>query len=369
MNTQTDSPLLTPFFLSGLQLRNRVVMAPMTRCRAGVERMPNRLMAEYYAQRASAGLIVTEGTIISDEACGWAETPGIENEPQADAWRQVVDAVHERNGTIFLQLWHCGRASHSSFHTGGSLPVAPSAVKNGGDSIHTPMGKQPYETPRALDTVEVGRVVDDFANAARRAASAGFDGVEIHGANGYLIDTFLQSRTNQRNDRYGGSVGNRLRLLSEIIEAVQNAFPSTRIGVRISPNGNYNDMGSPDYRESFTHYASRLNEYKLAYLHIMDGLAFGSHGLGDPMTLSEFRQVFSGSIVANCGYDRESADAAIAAGDADLVAFGRPFISNPDLVERFQNAWSLAPEAAKGDWYSHGREGYVDFPTYDNAPQ
>ncbi len=362
----SDQALLKPFALHDLVLRNRVVLAPMTRARAGTERMPNAHMKKYYQQRSSAGLIVSEGTTISEEANGWNESPGIYTDQMTEAWKPVVDAVHHEGGAMFLQLWHTGRASHSSFHN-GKLAVAPSAIKINGDSIHTPTGKQPYEAPRALETDEIPRVVKDYQRAAERAKLAGFDGVEIHGANGYLIDSFLQSKTNQRQDQYGGSVQNRFQLLREIVEAIMSVLPARRIGVRLSPNGVFNDMGSPDYREQFTFVAQQLDQYGLGYLHVMDGLAFGFHNLGIPMTLADFRQVFNGPLIGNCGYTQQTAEAAVADGHADLIAFGRPYISNPDLVERFRNGWPLADAAAVSDWYSPtGEKGYTAFPTYSN---
>ena len=358
--------LFRPFDLRGLLLKNRVVMSPLTRSRAGEERMPNRLMAEYYVQRASSGLIITEATVVSKQAIGWLNSPGIYTDEQADAWRLIVDAVHGKGGLIFLQLWHCGRASHSSFQGNGALPVAPSAIGIGGewDSIHTPIGKQRHETPRALETGEIPAIVEDFRRAAGRARLAGFDGVEIHAANGYLIDQFLQSRTNHRTDRYGGSLENRCRFLDEVVGAVAADMPAGRVGVHLSPNGNFNDMGSPDYRETFLHTASMLSRHGLAYLHLVDGLAFGFHGLGQPMTLPEFRPAFDGPLIGNCGYTRETAEAQIAGGRADLISFGRPYISNPDLVERFARGWPLNPEAELKAWYSFDAAGYTDFPCY-----
>lgn len=366
MNTQTASPsLLEPFKIGDLALKNRVVMAPMTRARAGETRIPNALMAKYYAQRDGAGLIVTEATVISEQANGWVNTPGIYSDEQGEAWKQVTAAVSET--PIFLQLWHCGRASHSSFHSNNELPVAPSAIKINGGEIHTPIGKQPYETPRALKTDEISLIVADYRKAAERAKIAGFDGVEIHGANGYLIDSFLQSKTNHRTDSYGGGVENRYRFLAEIVEAILTVWPANRVGVRLSPNGIYNDMGSPDYRETFSYIAEQLNAYGLAYLHLMDGLGFGFHELGAPMTLAEFREVFSGPLIGNCGYTQEEAESAISSGVSDLIAFGRPFISNPDLVERFARSLPLNPPAEMNAWYSFGAEGYTDFPTYQES--
>ncbi len=324
------------------------------------------MMEEYYAQRSEAGLLITEATTISEEANGWNESPGIYTDAMTEGWKPIVNTVHQNGGVIFLQLWHLGRSSHSSFHN-GQPAVAPSAIKINGPSIHTPTGKQPHEVPRALETEEIPRLVDDYCQAAERAKAAGFDGVEIHGANGYLIDTFLQSKTNHRTDQYGGSIENRYRFLNEVVEGVTSVWPANRVGVRLSPNGVFNDMGSPDYREQFTFVASQLDHFGLSYLHVMDGLAFGFHELGEPMTLAEFRKVSHGPLIGNCGYTQPTAEEAIAAGHADLLAFGRPFISNPDLVQRFKNGWPLAKLAPMSQWYSPiGAEGYTDFPSYSS---
>ena len=362
--TTNTSFLVVPFDLRGLPVKNRVVMAPMTRSRAGQERLPNSLMAEYYAQRTSAGFLITEATVVSTHGIGWPNTPGIYSNEQARAWKIVVDAVHSKGTPIFLQLWHCGRASHSSFHEKEGLPVSASAIKIERDYVHTPVGKQSYETPRALETEEVSAVVEDYRRAAERARSAGFDGVEIHAANGYLIDQFLQSKTNRRTDRYGGSPENRYRFLDEIVSSVSTVWPSARVGVHLSPNGNFNDMGSPDFRETFLYVATQLSQRKIAYLHIVDGVAFGFHGLGPQMTLKEFREVFEGPLMGNSGYTQETAEEAIRQGQADLISFGRPFISNPDLVERFSNGWPLNPPVDMKVWYSFEKAGYTDFPRY-----
>lgn len=360
----SNQALLQPFAMRDLALRNRIVLAPMTRSRAGKQRTPNSLMATYYSQRSSAGLIVSEATTISEQANGWNESPGIYTDAMTEGWKQVVDAVHLRGGTIFLQLWHMGRASHSSFHN-GQLAVAPSAIKINEEGIHTPNGKQPHEVPRALETAEIPQVVQDYQLAAARAKAAGFDGVEIHGANGYLIDQFLQSKTNHRTDQYGGSIENRYRFLKEVVQAVIEIWPACRVGVRLSPNGVFNDMGSADFREQFTYTATELDRFGLAYLHVLDGLAFGFHQLGEPMTLADFRKVFHEPLIGNCGYTQQSAETAVATGLADMIAIGRPYISNPDLVERFQNGWPLAPEAPTSDWYMPtGATGYTDFPGY-----
>jgi len=366
MSRDRNAALLAPFDLAGMPLPNRVVMAPMTRARAGAARVPNALMAEYYRQRSNAGLIVTEATTISPQANGWVDSPGIYTDEQQAGWGPVVEAIHEAGGRVFLQLWHLGRASHSTFHDGAPA-VAPSAIKLNGDYIHTPEGKLPYETPRALDLAEIPGVVEEYRRAAERARAAGFDGVEIHAANGYLIDQFLQSKTNHRTDAYGGSLENRYRFLKEVTEAVITVFPANRVGVRLAPNGVFNDMGSPDYRETFTYVAEQLDTCGLAYLHVMDGLAFGFHDLGAPMTLEDFRAVYHGTLMANCGYTQEQGEAAIRDGHADLVAYGRPYITNPDLVERFANGWPLAPDADPKVWSAPGPAGYTDYPNFGTA--
>ncbi len=362
--------LLDPFSLGGLTLNNRVVLAPLTRGRTEVDRVPTALMAEYYCQRANAGLIISEATVISEQAIGWVNSPGLYTKAQVDGWKMVVDRIHQAGAPVFVQLWHCGRASHTDFHPECGLPVAPSAVAINGDSIHTPNGKQPYEVPRALPIADITAIVEDYKQAAQGAKEAGFDGIEIHAANGYLIDQFLQSKTNHREDAYGGSLENRFRFLREVTEAILTVFPADRVGVRLSPNGVFNDMGSADYREAFTYFAQQLNAFNLGYLHVMDGLGFGFHKLGEPMTLADFRAVFSGSLMGNCGYTQESAEMAIASGEADLIAFGRPYISNPDLVERFKQGWPLAEDADPSVW--NGGEddyavGYTDFPAYSPA--
>lgn len=360
------SELLSPYRLGEMKLKNRVVMAPMTRARAGAEMTANELMAEYYRQRSGAGLIVTEGTFPSRMGVGWLHAPGIYTDAMAEAWRPTVEAVHQNDAKIFLQLWHTGRASHSDF-LDGKLPLAPSPIKKGGRPIPTPKSNGEsleHEVPRALDIDEIPAIVDEYRQAALRAKMVGFDGVEIHAANGYLIDTFLQSKTNHREDDYGGSVEKRYRFLKEVTEAVTSVWPGNRVGVRLSPNGDFNDMGSPDYREQFLYVAEQLQAFGLAYLHLLIGTGFGFHELGEPMQLSDFQEVYAGPIMANVGYDRESAEAVIDSGEAALVSFGRPFISNPDLVERFQNDWPLAEPAPQEVWYSFDAKGYTDWPTY-----
>ncbi len=357
--------LFESVLMGDLKLKNRIAMAPMTRGRAGEKRVPNDLMAEYYFQRASAGLLITEATVISEQGIGWIGSPGIYTDEMVEGWKKVTEKVNPTGSFLFLQLWHCGRASHSDFHN-GEPPVSASAVKiNEDDGIYTPMGKKEFEVPRALSVDEIKEVVRDYRKAAENAKNAGFAGVEVHAANGYLINQFLDSKTNLRKDAYGGSIENKFRFLKEVLDAVLEVFPSNRVAVRLSPNGVFHDMGSPDFRETYLYVAKELNKLNLAYLHIMDGLAFGFHGNGEPMTLSEFRAVYKGIIMGNCGYTKESAEERIAKGEADLAAFGRPFISNPDLPLRFLNNWPLTAFDDMTYWYTHGEEGYADYKPFD----
>lgn len=359
--------LFNPLSSGDLSLSNRIVHAPLTRTRAQADGTPSSLMAQYYAQRASAGLLIAEATAIAENGIAWQGMPGIFTDSHVEGWKKVTDAVHANGGKIFLQIWHPGRATHSLLND-GATPVAPSSLAITGDEIHTPAGKKPYETPRAIDTKEIPAYVALFKKAAQRAKQANFDGVEIHGANGYLIDQFLQSASNHREDAYGGSLENRNRFLDEVVQAVLEVFPANRVGVRLSPNGNFNNMGSDDFREQFSFSAAHLERYGLGYLHVIDGLGFGFHEKGEAMTLEEFRRVFTGNLMGNCGYNKESATERIAAGHADLIAFGRPFMSNPDLVERFANEWPLNPETDQSAWYgSASPEGYTDLPTAQEA--
>ncbi|MFW2364951.1 MAG: alkene reductase [Desulforhopalus sp.] len=359
----TTSSLFDPYSIGDLHFKNRIAMAPMTRGRAGDTRVPNDLMAEHYFQRSSAGLLITEATVISTQGIGWIGSPGIYTSEMVEGWRKVTQQVNPTGSQIFLQMWHCGRASHSDFHN-GELPLSASAVKLNGDQIHTPLGKKDYETPRPMSIDDIRSTVDDYRKAAVNAREAGFAGVEVHSANGYLLNQFLDSKTNKRDDQYGGSPENKLRFLKEVLAAIFEVWPSQRVGIRLSPNGVFNDMGSEDFRETYLYTIKELGKLNLAYVHIMDGLAFGFHELGEPMTLSEFREHYSGTIIGNCGYTKEDAEERLAAGDVDIAAFGRPFISNPDLVERLQNGWPLAPYDDMSLWYTPGAEGYTDYPNY-----
>jgi N-ethylmaleimide reductase len=358
--------LFEPLLKGKLHAKNRIALAPMTRGRAGRERIPNDLMAEYYYQRSGAGLLITEATVISKQGIGWIDSPGIFTDEMVGGWRKVTDRVKPTGALIYLQLWHCGRASHSDFHK-GELPVSASPVKLNGDPIHTPLGKKPYETPRAMSVDEIKATVNNFRKAAMNAKEAGFSGVEVHGANGYLINQFLDSKTNQRDDQYGGSPENRFRFFKEAVEAVLEVWPPEQVGAHISPNGVFNDMGSEDFRETYLYAAGELNKLKLGYLHIVDGLAFGFHEKGEPMTLSEFRPVYGGIIIGNCGYTQETAEERISEGNADVISFGRPFITNPDLPERFRNNWPLNPSEDMSRWYTPGPEGYTDYEPYQSS--
>lgn len=355
--------LFEPIAVGNYQLKHRVALAPLTRGRAGEEHIPNDLMADYYYQRSSAALMITEATVISEQGIGWIDTPGIYTQEMIQGWKKITEKIKSTNTPFFLQLWHCGRASHSDFH-GGELPVSASAIKLEGDDINTALGKKSYEIPRALSVDEIEAIVDDYRKAASNAKEAGFSGIEVHSANGYLLNQFLDSKTNHRDDQYGGTLENRFRLLKEVLQAVFEIWSSEQVAVRISPNGVFNDMGNEDFRETYLYVAEELDKLNLAYLHIMDGLAFGFHEKGEPMTLSEFRAVYHGIIVANCGYTKESAEERISEGSADIIAFGRPFISNPDLPERFKNNWPLNSFEDMSLWYTPGADGYTDYTSF-----
>jgi len=354
--------LFQPVALGGLQLANRLIMAPLTRCRADDGHVPNALMAEYYAQRASAGLIIAEATMaIEGHSAFWRE-PGIYSSAQIDGWKLVTDAVHAAGGKIVLQIWHGGRACHPLLN-GGAQPVAPSALAITGDEVHTPQGKQPYVVPRPLDLSEIPDIVDGFRRAAANAKAAGFDGVEVHAANGYLLDSFLRDGSNQRTDSYGGSLDNRARLLFEVLDAVTTVWDSEHVGVRISPLNSYNDMRDSDPVGLTSFLASALNRFHLAYLHLMRGDFFGQQQ-GDVLTPA--RTLFKGPLIGNMGYSAAEAEAAIAAGQLDAVAFGTGFLANPDFVARVAAEAPLnKPHPAT--FYSPGPVGYTDYPSLSAA--
>lgn len=355
--------LFEPIRLGAVDLRNRMVMAPLTRGRSGPDRVPNALMAEYYQQRASAGLIITEATQVSEQAAGWSETPGIYSEAQIQAWRQVTDAVHQQDGKIFLQIWHTGRASHPDFQLNGARPISASAIKPAGE-VHTPQGKKPFVTPRAVSLDEIPSIVQDFAQATGNARKAGFDGVEIHGANGYLIDQFLRDGTNERQDAYGGTIENRTRFLLEVVEAAVAVWSADHVGVRLSPTNAFNDMRDSNPISTFTHAAQALNTYNLAYLHVLEALPGHMLAVEGERVTPYIRQVFQGPLMINGGYDAVSGAAAIANHEADVVAYGVPFIANPDLPERFAKQAPLN-EPDPSTFYTRGAEGYTDYPFLD----
>ena len=354
----TEISLFSAFELGPLRLANRIVMAPMTRSRAGAGNVPQPISAEYYAQRASAGLIITEATQVSPQGVGYPSTPGIHTREQVEGWRGVTRAVHKRGGRIFLQLWHVGRISHPSLQPEGGLPVAPSAIKPRGEA-YTSQGLQPFVTPRALDTDEIAGVIDQFRTAARYAREAGFDGVEIHAANGYLIDQFLRDGTNHRTDRYGGSIPNRARFLLEVTEAVSAVWGSERVGVRLSPTSTFNDMSDSDPAATFTYTARRLNEYGIAYLHVVEPVS--PEVPEDERVTPRLRRVFEGPLMVNGSYDVASGHETIASGRADLVSFGVFFLANPDLPRRFAIGAPLNT-ADPSTFYGGDARGYTDYP-------
>ncbi|QYZ67054.1 MAG: NADH:flavin oxidoreductase [Gammaproteobacteria bacterium (ex Lamellibrachia satsuma)] len=349
--------LFTPLTLGGLTLPNRIVMAPMTRNRAGEGNVPTALNAKYYSQRAAAGLIITEASQISPEAVGYPATPGIHSDEQVAGWRQVTDAVHAEDGRIFLQLWHVGRISHSSMLPDNIQPVAPSAIRPEGDAV-TYEGMQPFETPRVLTIEEIPGLCADYAAAAQRARDAGFDGVEIHAANGYLLDEFIRDGTNTRTDTYGGSIENRMRLLDEVITAVSKVWPSNRIGVRLSPENQFNDIRDSQPQATFNAVVDMLRGHQLAYLHVLEGDMLGGDRLVD---YHELKRRFGGLYTANNGYTQARAEQALQQGDADLVAFGKLFIANPDLPERFAQGARLN-EPNPETFYGGDEKGYTDYP-------
>lgn len=359
----SNTTLFSSLKLGHHTLANRLIMAPLTRNRADEGNVPTDMMVEYYRQRAGAGLIVTEATQVSDTAQGYPNTPGVHSEEQVVGWRRVTDAVHAAGGKIFMQLWHTGRASHPSFRN-GTQPVAPSAVANRGQVYVPGIGMTAYPTPRALELREIRQVVDDFASAARNAVRAGFDGVEIHGANGYLIDQFIRSGTNHRTDEYGGSPEKRARFALEVTQAVADAVGPHQVGIRLSPSSTFNDMSDATPRDTFSHVVRQLAKLNLAYLHLIAPTPKDARHGGeehDLIPISYFREFYPGVRIANGGYTRESAQDALVEGWADAVAFGTAFLANPDLPERFRrNAPLNTPDPST--FYGGTEKGYIDYP-------
>ena len=349
--------LFNPLQVGALTLPNRILLAPLTRTRADAGHMPNALMAEYYAQRASGGLLITECTMITEGTSAFIAEPGIYSAEQIEGWKKTTDAVHAKGGRIFMQIWHAGRAAHPDIN-GGMRTVSSSAIAIEGD-IHTPTGKVPHAVPHALTLEEFPTIVAAFAQAAKNAIAAGFDGVEVHGANGYLIDQFLRDGANKRTDAYGGTVENRARFLFEVLTAVTAAIGADRVGLRLSPLNSYNSMIDSDPIGLITYLADKLNDFKLAYLHLMRADFFGVQK-GDVNTVA--REKYKGVLIGNMGYTAEEAEAAITAGKLDAVAFGTSFLANPDLPARIQAKAALnAPDS--NTFYTPGAKGYTDYAT------
>lgn len=352
--------LLESFQLASLSLTNRIVMGPMTRNRASEGNTPNDLMTTYYRQRSSAGLIITEATQISEQGIGYPNTPGIHTQEQIEGWKPITSAVHDEGSAIFLQLWHVGRVSHSDFHN-GDLPVAPSAIPAEGKAF-TPTGFKDFETPRALDTDEIPGIIEDFRQAGYNAKEAGFDGVELHAANGYLINQFLEDGSNNRNDEYGGSIENRSRILFEALDALLETMDASQIGIRLSPNGYFNGMHDSNPQELYTYVLNKLSEYNLAYVHFVEeerpeGERYAHY---PENVLDTYGPAYNGNIIVCGNMTKEKGEALIEAGKADLIAFAREYISNPDLPTRFAEGIDLTP-ADQSTFYGGGAEGYTDY--------
>jgi len=353
--------LFQPFRAGDIELANRIVMAPLTRDRSGPDRVPRALAVEYYAQRSTAGLIVSEATQISPQGQGYLDTPGIYNSAQVRGWKRVTDAVHARGGKIVLQLWHVGRISHTSLQPGGKAPVAPSAIRADGKTF-TAHGMEQVSAPRALTAGEIPLIVNDYRRATELALDAGFDGVEVHAANGYLIDQFLRDKTNRRDDAWGGSIPNRLRFLRAVLDAVIGVAGSGRTGIRISPTTPANDIADSEPTKLFNAVIDDLKTRHLAYTHVIEGATGGPRDVL-PFDYDAFRVRHGGTWMVNNGYDRAMAVDAVRSGHADLVAFGRPFIANPDLVDRLREGYPLAKPNPK-TLYGGGAEGYTDYPAF-----
>ena len=353
--------LLSPIQLGPLALPNRIFMAPLTRCRASEGHVPNDLNVEYYTQRASAGLIISEATSVSPSGYGYPNTPGIHTEAQVAGWKKITSEVHAKGGHMYLQLWHVGRISHPAYQEDGTQPVAPSSIKPKGQ-VFTGTAMEEYVTPRALETSEIPGIVAEYVHGARLAKEAGFDGVEIHNANGYLLDQFLRDGTNNRGDEYGGSVQNRARLTLEVTEAVVGVWGADRVGIRLSPGGVFNDMHDSNPLATFGHLLEELNAFHLAYAHITQVTAQDiAHGAKEGVGPRELRPFWKGAIVSAGGFNWETGNKALTEGWADAIAFGVPFIANPDLPERFRrNATLNAPDEAS--FYGGTEKGYTDYP-------
>ena len=358
--------LFEPVQVGGLKLANRIVMAPLTRNRAGAGLVPGEFAATYYSQRATAGLIIAEATQISAQAQGYADTPGCYTDDQVAGWRKVTDAVHAKGGKIVVQLWHTGRVSHTSFQKDGKAPVGPSAIRANTKTFVAGQGFVDVSTPRALEIAEIPGIIEDFRSASTRAIEAGFDGVEIHGAHGYLLDAFLRDGTNHRTDAYGGSIENRSRLILEVASVCAKAIGADRLGVRLSPVSTAGDSRDSNPQALFNHVVDGLSPIGLAYLHVVEGDTGGARD-NIPFDYDALRRRFEGAWMVNNGYDREMALQAISSGRADLVSFGRLFIANPDLVERLKQNAPLNPLMEQKTLYGGGAHGYTDYPTLEQS--
>lgn len=362
---EKPQPLLQPISIGDLNLKNRVIMAPMTRNRAdNNDNAPTELHAEYYKQRAGAGLIITEGSQISERAVGYIFTPGIHTEAQVSGWRKVTEAVHEEDGKIFLQLWHCGRMSHPKFHN-GEKPLAPSAVNPNAQS-YTEDGFEDTVEPKAMTLQEIKETVQEFRLAAKNAKDAGFDGVEIHSSNGYLIHQFFNSNSNLRTDDYGGDIQNKARFFFEVIEAISEVWPENRIGVRLNPSlhGVFGITATEETIPTFEYIVEKLNAYDLAYLHLSEPFTDVSDvSFLESEIAKHFRPIYKGNLMINANFDQEKGNKVIEEGNADMVSFGKLFISNPDLAQRFEKNAPLA-EWNEDTFYTQGPKGYTDYPTY-----
>jgi len=365
---QSNLNLLSPIQLGPYTLPNRLVMAPLTRNRAGAGNVPGPMNATYYQQRASAGLIIAEATQVSPQGVGYPNTPGIHSPEQIAGWQLVTEAVHQSGGHIFLQLWHVGRVSHPSLQPEGALPVAPSAIAPEG-MASTYEGEKPFVTPRALETHEIPGIIEQYRQGAANALAAGFDGVEIHSANGYLLDEFLQDGSNKRTDKYGGSIENRARLLLEVVEAVVSVWGGDRVGVRLSPASTFMSMHDSNPEALFGYVAEALNPFNLAYLHIVEPRIQGNKTVEDDGTglgVHFFRPIFKRTLITAGGYTRETGEAVLADGDADLVAYGRLFLANPDLPKRFALNAELN-DYDRSTFYGGDEKGYTDYPVLEEV--
>jgi N-ethylmaleimide reductase len=364
-----QNKLFAPLQIGANRFNHRIVMAPLTRMRTIKDNIPTNLMAQYYSQRATnGGLIISEATVVSPNGHGYYGAPGIYTDEQAEGWKKVVKAVHENGGKIFMQLWHVGRQSHVDLQPDGGLPIGPSVVPHPDDLVYTPGGWVPATLNREATITDIQAVITDFRSGAQRALAAEFDGVEIHCANGYLVDQFLQDGTNKRTDEYGGTIEKRTRFLLEVVEAVASVWGADKVGVRLAPSGVFGSMSDSDPNALFSYAAEQLNRFGLAYLHIVEPRINGSYEIADdlePVASKQLRTIFKGAIISAGGFLPDTAEEIIDKGDADMVAFGRYFIANPDLVNRIQNGLPLN-DYDRNTFYGGDEKGYIDYPFYSN---